>query len=161
MPRSHVIFPRSSGLGLSAVECILREKGYVAVLDLKQPDETAIGPAQSKVKFWELDIKQVEDVIKVVEEVVSWARQTGALLGGIINCAGVGTAAKVGEVLRFRNVRGYYLTNRSLGPMDNLILWMCGTSSWTSTYRGRSISHESLASIWSKFRLKARMAKGA
>jgi NAD(P)-dependent dehydrogenase (short-subunit alcohol dehydrogenase family) len=67
-------------------------------LDLKQPDASAIGPATNRAKFWELDITRVENIVKVVEEVVSWTKQTGALLGGIINCAGVGTAAKVGEV---------------------------------------------------------------
>jgi NAD(P)-dependent dehydrogenase (short-subunit alcohol dehydrogenase family) len=72
-------------------------------LDLKQPDAAAIGPAPSKVKFYELDITQVEDIVKVVEQVVSWTKQTAAPLGGIINCAGVRTAAKVGEALHFTN----------------------------------------------------------
>jgi len=93
------LFPRSSGLGLATVECILQQKGYVAILDLKQPAATAIGPTPSKVKYYELDITQVEDIVKVVEQVISWTKQTGASLGGIINCAGIGTAAKVGEAL--------------------------------------------------------------
>jgi 3-hydroxyacyl-CoA dehydrogenase/3-hydroxy-2-methylbutyryl-CoA dehydrogenase len=63
--------------------------------------------APSRVKFWELDITQVEGIVKVVDEVVSWTQQTGAVLGGIINCAGVGTAAKVGEVFCCRNVCRY------------------------------------------------------
>lgn len=65
-------------------------------MDLKQPDTTSIGPTANKVKFYELDITQVEDIVKVVEQVVSWTKQTGAFLAGIINCAGIGTAAKVG-----------------------------------------------------------------
>lgn len=93
--RTFIVSGGSSGLGLSTVECILQEKGYVAVLDLKQPDAAAVGPTPSKVKFYELDITQVEDIVKVVEQVVSWTKQTGAPLGGIINCAGVGTAAKI------------------------------------------------------------------
>jgi len=93
--RTFIVSGGSSGLGLSTVSCILQEKGYVAILDLKQPDSTAIGVASSRVKFWELDITQVEGIIKVVDEVVSWTQQTGAVLGGIINCAGVGTAAKI------------------------------------------------------------------
>jgi len=93
--RTFIVSGGSSGLGLSTVGCILQEKGFVAVLDLNQPDATAIGPAQSRLKFWELDITQVEDIAKVVEQVVSWTKQTGALLGGIINCAGVGTATKI------------------------------------------------------------------
>jgi len=93
--RTFIVSGGSSGLGLSTVECILQEKGYVAILDLKQPDVAAIGPTPSKVKFYELDITQVEDIVKVVEQIVSWTKQTGAPLGGIINCAGVGAAAKI------------------------------------------------------------------
>jgi 3-hydroxyacyl-CoA dehydrogenase/3-hydroxy-2-methylbutyryl-CoA dehydrogenase len=63
--------------------------------------------APSRVKFWELDITQAEGIVKVINEVVSWTQQTGAMLGGIINCAGVGTAAKVGEVLCCRDVCRY------------------------------------------------------
>ena len=71
-------------------------------MDLRQPDAAAaIGLTPNKVKFYELDIALVEDLVEVVKQVVSWTKQTGALLGGIINCAGVGTAAKVGETLRF------------------------------------------------------------
>ena len=72
-------------------------------MDLKQPDAAVIGPTSSKVKFYELDITQVEDMVKVVEQVASWTKQTTAPLGGIINCAGVGTAAKVGKALHFTN----------------------------------------------------------
>jgi phosphoribosylaminoimidazolecarboxamide formyltransferase/IMP cyclohydrolase len=78
---------------------------------LKQPDAGATGPIPSKVKFYELDITQVEDIIKVVEQVVSWTKQTGAPLGGIINCAGVGAAAKVGEALHFTNTYFFASTN--------------------------------------------------
>jgi phosphoribosylaminoimidazolecarboxamide formyltransferase/IMP cyclohydrolase len=108
-----ILFPRSSGLGLSTVESILEEKGYVAILDLKQPDAAAIGPTQSKVKFYELDVRQVENIVKVLEQVVSWTKQTGALLGGIINCAGVGTAAKVSEAVPFTDT--YSLATQMIG----------------------------------------------
>lgn len=73
-------------------------------MDKKQPDSTTIALVPSKVKFLELDITRVEDIIKVVDEVVSWTKQTGALLGGVINCAGVGAAEKVGQVLSSRDV---------------------------------------------------------
>ena len=82
-------------------------------MDLKQPDASAIGPATNRAKFWELDITEVEDIIKAVEEVILWTKQTGALLGGVINCAGVGTGAKVGEVLRLGTLaRADWSTNR-------------------------------------------------
>ncbi|KAI0306016.1 AICARFT/IMPCHase bienzyme [Multifurca ochricompacta] len=93
--RTFIVSGGSSGLGLSTVESILQEGGYVAILDLKKPDAPAIGPAASRVHFWELDVTKVDDITKVVEQVISWTKQTGAPLGGIINCAGVGRAEKI------------------------------------------------------------------
>ena len=91
------LFSRSSGLGLSTVETILKEKGYVAIVDLKGPGASSFGPASSRVHFWELDITHAEGITKVVEEVVLWTKETGSQLGGVINCAGVGIPAKVGR----------------------------------------------------------------
>ncbi|KAH9046574.1 AICARFT/IMPCHase bienzyme [Lactarius hengduanensis] len=93
--RTFIVSGGSSGLGLATVETILNEKGYVAIVDLKGPDSSAFGPASSRVHFWELDISQVEDITRVVEQVVLWTKETGSQLGGVINCAGVGTAAKI------------------------------------------------------------------
>jgi short-subunit dehydrogenase len=67
-------------------------------VDLKGPDASSFGSASSRVRFWELDITQTEDITKVVEEVVLWTKETGSQLGGVINCAGAGTAAKVGQM---------------------------------------------------------------
>ncbi|KAH9000175.1 AICARFT/IMPCHase bienzyme [Lactarius akahatsu] len=92
--RTFIVSGGSSGLGLATVETILHEKGYVAIVDLKGPDLSSFGPASSRVHFWELDISQVEDITRVVEQVVLWTKETGSQLGGVINCAGVGTAAK-------------------------------------------------------------------
>ncbi|KAH9026352.1 hypothetical protein EDB85DRAFT_1868990 [Lactarius pseudohatsudake] len=93
--RTFIVSGGSSGLGLATVETILNEKGYVAIVDLKGPDSSSFGPASSRVHFWELDISQVEDITRVVEQVVLWTKETGSQLGGVINCAGVGTAAKI------------------------------------------------------------------
>lgn len=65
---------------------------------MKQPDASTIELAPSRAKFWELNITKVDDITKVVDEVISWTKQNGAPLGGVINCAGVGTAAKVGRM---------------------------------------------------------------
>lgn len=81
---------------MSTVNTILQEKGYVAIVDLTGPDASSFVSASSRLRFWELDITRTEDIIKVVEEVVLWTKETGSQLGGVINCAGVGTAAKVG-----------------------------------------------------------------
>lgn len=93
--RTFIVSGGSSGLGLSTVNTILQEKGYVAIVDLKGPDASSFGSASSRVRFWELDITQTEDITKVVEEVVLWTKETGSQLGGVINCAGAGTAAKI------------------------------------------------------------------
>jgi len=93
--RTFIVSGGSSGLGLSTVNTILKEKGYVAIVDLKGPDASSFGPASSRVRFWELDITQTEDITKVVEQVVLWTKETCSQLGGVINCAGVGTAAKI------------------------------------------------------------------
>jgi len=85
-------------------------------------------------KFWELNITKVDNITRVVDKVISWTKQNGAPLGGIINCAGIGTAAKVGRVPSASNIfASPDQPNRSYVPMDNLILWMCGTLLWTST----------------------------
>ncbi|KAH9072268.1 AICARFT/IMPCHase bienzyme [Lactarius deliciosus] len=100
--RTFIVSGGSSGLGLATVETILNEKGYVAIVDLKGPDLSSFGPASSRVHFWELNISQVEDITRVVEQVVLWTKETGSQLGGVINCAGVGTAAKVSQMLSLR-----------------------------------------------------------
>lgn len=70
---------------------MLNAGAYVAVCDLKPP-QNDLG---ARSKFWQLDITKSPDVESVVEQVVDWSKETGAALGGVVNCAGIGTAAKV------------------------------------------------------------------
>ncbi|KAI0272415.1 AICARFT/IMPCHase bienzyme [Gloeopeniophorella convolvens] len=97
--RTFIVSGGSSGLGLSTVEGILREGGYAAIVDLKAPDAPAVASAKDKARFWELNVTKVDDIAKVVEEVALWAKQTGAALGGVINCAGVGIPAKASRLI--------------------------------------------------------------
>lgn len=92
---------RSSGLGLATVESLLSANAYVAVLDLRPPPTPRIAESSSKLKFFQTDITKVEDIEKAVDGTVKWAKETGARLGGVVNCAGVGTAAKVRRCSRF------------------------------------------------------------
>ncbi|KZV72430.1 short chain type dehydrogenase [Peniophora sp. CONT] len=89
--RTFVVSGGSSGLGLAAVQHLLEAGAYVAVCDLRPP-QNELGDHS---KFWQLDITKSADVESVVEQVVAWSKETGAPLGGVVNCAGVGTAAKV------------------------------------------------------------------
>lgn len=46
------------------------------------------------MKYIKLDITSTSEIESAVQAVVSWTKETNALLGGVINCAGVGVAAK-------------------------------------------------------------------
>lgn len=81
---------RSSGLGLATVRELVKEGAYVAILDRSLPPSDV-----DHVRFFETDITETEQVENAVEKTVAWAKQTGAALGGVINCAGVGVAAKI------------------------------------------------------------------
>jgi NAD(P)-dependent dehydrogenase (short-subunit alcohol dehydrogenase family) len=51
--------------------------------------------SSKNVKFFKTDITVLAQVASAVTNTVEWASTTSAPLGGVINCAGVGTAAKI------------------------------------------------------------------
>lgn len=59
----------------------------VVILDRATPQESF---AADRVLFIQLDITQATDVARAVKDAVAWTEKTGALLGGVINSAGVG-----------------------------------------------------------------------
>lgn len=71
---------------------MLKSNAFVSILDLSRSPGV---PNDPKVKFIKCDITKVEEIEAAVEETVKWTAETGATLGGVVNCAGVGTAAKV------------------------------------------------------------------
>lgn len=81
-------------MGLATVENLLQANAYVAILDLRPPPTSRISDS-SRLKFFQTDITKVEDIEKAVDGAVKWTKENGARLGGVVNCAGVGTAAKV------------------------------------------------------------------
>ena len=83
----------SSGLGLATVIDLLTSDGYVSIIDLKPPRDFKL--ASSSVKFFQTDITKVEEIGKAAGGTVAWTKETGATLGGVVNCAGVGVAGKV------------------------------------------------------------------
>ncbi|KAI0032661.1 short chain type dehydrogenase [Vararia minispora EC-137] len=89
--RTFVVSGGSSGLGLATVQALLNAQAYVAILDLRPPANLS----SSRAKFWKADITSETEVEVAVEGSVAWSNQTGAILGGVINCAGVGTGAKI------------------------------------------------------------------
>ncbi|KAF8649282.1 hypothetical protein AX16_005910 [Volvariella volvacea WC 439] len=91
--RTFIVSGGSSGLGLATVLDLLEVKAYVAVLDRSPPPAELA--SSSRVKFFKLDITKNEQVEQAVEGAVQWTEQTGARLGGVVNCAGVASAAKI------------------------------------------------------------------
>jgi 3-hydroxyacyl-CoA dehydrogenase / 3-hydroxy-2-methylbutyryl-CoA dehydrogenase len=65
----------------------------VAILDRSEPSEALL--KSSRVKYFAVDIREVYQISDAVEGTVKWTKETGAALGGVVNCAGVGTAAKI------------------------------------------------------------------
>ncbi|KAJ7574313.1 3-hydroxyacyl-CoA dehydrogenase [Mycena floridula] len=90
--RTFVVSGGSSGLGLATVEELLRLDAYVSILDRSPPPETL---PSARIRFFEVDITVNEQLEKAVESTLTWTRETDAILGGVVNCAGVGIAAKI------------------------------------------------------------------
>ena len=84
----------SSGLGLATATALLDAGAYVSVLDVRDNEELASKDSK-RIKFIKTDVTNDSDVSAAVDATISWIEQTGAILGGVINCAGVGTAAKI------------------------------------------------------------------
>jgi len=83
----------SSGLGFATVEDLLSQQAFISVVDRSPPPNTIAH--HPNLKFFKTDISNLSQIEAAVKSTVAWARETKARLGGVINCAGVGTAAKI------------------------------------------------------------------
>ncbi|KAJ3718851.1 3-hydroxy-acyl-CoA-dehydrogenase [Lentinula raphanica] len=90
--RTFIVSGGSSGLGLATVQMLVEAQAYVSILDLSPPPSNITG---SRTQYYRTDITAVAEVEKAIEDTVSWTKQTKAILGGVINCAGVGAGAKI------------------------------------------------------------------
>ncbi|KAL1668912.1 hypothetical protein GGF50DRAFT_123674 [Schizophyllum commune] len=91
--RTFIVSGGSSGLGLATVRSLLDGGAYVSIVDLSEPPEEV--RTSPRARFFQTDITNVDAIERTVEGTVAWANETSAPLGGVINCAGVGIAAKV------------------------------------------------------------------
>ncbi|KAJ7261856.1 3-hydroxyacyl-CoA dehydrogenase [Mycena rebaudengoi] len=92
--RTFLVSGGSSGLGLATVQDLLAANAHVSILD-RSPPPASLSASPSHLRFFETDITKVEQIERAVDGTVAWCGETGAALGGVINCAGVGTAAKI------------------------------------------------------------------
>lgn len=65
----------------------------MSIVDRSPPSEDIL--ASTNVKFFKTDITVLSEIVAAVKGSMEWAANTGAPLGGVINCAGVGTASKI------------------------------------------------------------------
>ena len=82
--RTFIVTGGASGLGAATTRALLERGAHVVVADLK-------GPAPEGAHFVQTDVTNSEQVA----ETISVATQQAGPLSGIVNCAGIGTAAKV------------------------------------------------------------------
>ena len=87
----------------------------VAVLDLRDNSDLR----GDKTKFFKTDITNDSEVEASVEAVITWSKETGATIGGVVNCAGIATAAKVCPV--FDHIR--LACTDELLSTDNRFSW--------------------------------------
>jgi short-subunit dehydrogenase involved in D-alanine esterification of teichoic acids len=100
-----------SGLGLATVKALHQVGAYVAVLDLQDIPQDVKDSCGSKVRFFKTDLTNAAEVEKTVQNVVGWVTSTKATLGGVVNCAGVASAAKVFPFCGLRNANCTTLTS--------------------------------------------------
>ncbi|RXW23659.1 hypothetical protein EST38_g2213 [Candolleomyces aberdarensis] len=91
--RTFIVSGGSSGLGAATVQDLLARNAYVSILDRSPPPEEL--KSSSRVRYFAVDIREVDQINKGVEGTVEWTKETSAPLGGVVNCAGVAVAAKI------------------------------------------------------------------
>jgi 3-hydroxyacyl-CoA dehydrogenase/3-hydroxy-2-methylbutyryl-CoA dehydrogenase len=99
----------SSGLGLATVHDLLTSNAYISIVDRLPPPSNTRLPTEH-VKFFQTDVTKLDEIERAVDGTIAWTKETGMVLGGVINCAGVGTAAKVKSTLC--SLRHSVLTNK-------------------------------------------------
>ncbi|KAK3309483.1 uncharacterized protein B0T15DRAFT_4203 [Chaetomium strumarium] len=89
--RTFVISGGASGLGRACVRDICADGGNAVILDMNEDLGNSLaaelGPS---AKFFVCDVSDTESIASAVKSTVSWVKETGKPLGGIIPAAGVG-----------------------------------------------------------------------
>jgi len=92
--RTLVVSGGCSGLGLATVLDLYNAGAFISILDVK-PNQDLMKVLGNQGKFFEVDVREVDQLEAAVEGTVSWTKETKAILGGVVNCAGVATASKM------------------------------------------------------------------
>lgn len=100
VPKTTCAYPqrnRASGLGRATIHNLVEAGAYISILDMNEDGGNALvqelGPQGSR--FFQVDVSSTESIAAAVKGTLSWVRETGKELGGIIAAAGVSTPAKI------------------------------------------------------------------
>lgn len=90
-----ILFYRSSGLGLATAQSLHSSNAYICIIDLSPPPNSSFSESLTRIKYIQTDITSLPSIRSAVNDAITWSRSNNAPLGGVINCAGVGTAGKI------------------------------------------------------------------
>lgn len=88
---------RASGLGRATIRNLLSAGGYVSILDMNEEGGQVLVQElpEGHAKFFQCDVSDTESIAQAVSGSLSWIKDSGKELGGIIAAAGVSTPAKI------------------------------------------------------------------
>ncbi|KAK0203102.1 3-hydroxyacyl-CoA dehydrogenase [Desarmillaria ectypa] len=92
--RTFIVSGGASGLGLAAVKELIHSNAFVSILD---KDITNVTPSPRLLALT-TDITKNDEISIALERTVSWTQKTGAPLGGVIHCAGIGVPGLMNNV---------------------------------------------------------------
>ncbi|KAG8815901.1 hypothetical protein FRC19_000687 [Serendipita sp. 401] len=94
--RTFVVSGGSNGLGLATVIELVRNGGFVSVLDLKGlPEDIHQRLPREQVRYFKTDLTKDQNIEAAVNQTIEWTKETGSKLGGVVNCGGIAVAQKV------------------------------------------------------------------
>ncbi len=88
---------RASGLGRATIRNLISAGGYVSILDMNEEGGQVLVQElpERHAKFFQCDVSDTESIAQAVSGSLSWIKDSGKELGGIIAAAGVSTPAKI------------------------------------------------------------------
>ncbi|KAL2039270.1 hypothetical protein N7G274_007938 [Stereocaulon virgatum] len=95
--RTFVVSGGASGLGRATITNLISAGANISILDISQNAGTSLvtslPPARSK--FFQVDVSDTDSIAAAVSGTLTWVKETGKEIGGVVAAAGVSTPAKI------------------------------------------------------------------